>query len=73
MRHRGFLRLADVLQQRAGGADGKRQLIGTESSEIERPQLIGQEARGTGEFKMPGWSGAHHALVAGEILRGQVI
>ena len=46
VRQRGALRVAHVLEQRAGRADRKRQFIGAEAAQVERSELVGQRARG---------------------------
>ena len=59
------LGIAHVLQQRAGGADRERQLVGAEAAQVEGAELIGQQARGAGEIKMPGGTLADHRASAG--------
>ena len=44
MRYRGFLRVAHVLQESAPCADRQRKIVGAETSQIERTQLVGQQA-----------------------------
>ncbi len=54
VRHGRLLRVAHVLQQRAGGADRQRQLVGAEALQIERAELVGEQARGARELEVPG-------------------
>jgi hypothetical protein len=58
---RGFLRLAHVLQQRAGGADRERQVVGAEAAQVERAELVGEQPGGARELEVPGWT---HTLFA---------
>src|SRR5262249_42072725 len=53
VRYRRFLSVAHVLQERAGGADGERQLVGAESFQIEGTHLVGEQARGTRQLEVP--------------------
>ena len=46
VRQRGLLRLAHVLQQRAGGGDRQRQIVGAEAAQVERAELVREQARG---------------------------
>ncbi len=70
------LRVAYVLQQRAGGADAERQLVGAKAPEVESAELVGQQPRGARELEMPGRTRAHgsagaHKLPAGGAFREQ--
>src|SRR5205823_4936155 len=71
VRQRRFLRVAHVLQQRSGSCDRERQLVGTEALQVERAELVGEEARGARELEVPGRSraqrspGAREGLIAG--------
>src|SRR5205814_1178595 len=71
VRQRRFLRVAHVLQQRSRGGDRERQLVGTEALQVERAELVGEEARGARELEVPGRSraqrgpGAREGLIAG--------
>jgi hypothetical protein len=38
------LGVADVLQERAGGADCQGEVVGSEALEVEGAQLVGQQA-----------------------------
>ena len=53
VRQRRLLRVAHVLQQRPGGTDCERQIIRAEALQIERTELVGQQARGAGELEVP--------------------
>ena len=62
VRQRGLLGLAHVLQQRAGGRDRQWQVVRAEAAQVERAELIGQQARGAGELEMPGRTHARRAI-----------
>ena len=62
VRQRGFLRVAHVLQQRARGRDGQRQVVGAEAAQIQRAELVGQQARGARQLEMPGRPHACRAI-----------
>ena len=67
VRHGGLLRVAHVLQQRAGGADRERQLVGAEALEVERAELVGQQPRGARQLEVPGRTRAHGRAVRAEV------
>ena len=62
VRQRGPLRLAHVLQQGARGADRQRQIVGAEAAQVERAELVREQARGAGKFEMPGRTHARFAV-----------
>ena len=73
VRQRGFLRLAHVLQQGAGGGDRQRQIVGTKAAQVERAQLIGQQARGAGQLEVPGRAHARGAIQQRAKLAGMIL
>ena len=64
----GLLCVADVLQERAGGRDGERQIVGTESFQVESAELVGQQTRCAGELEVPGRACADGCSIAGQIV-----
>ncbi len=68
VRNRGLLRVLHVLKQRAGSADGERQLVRAEAFEVERAELIREQARGARQLEIPGRSRAQRRAAAVEIL-----
>ena len=66
VRHRGFLRVAHVLQQRTGGADRERHARAAEARQVARAELLGQRARAQVGSKcqggaQPPWAARAHA------------
>src|SRR6185295_13038968 len=49
----GLLCLPYELQERAGGRNGEWQIVRSEAAQIERAELVGQQARGARELEMP--------------------
>ena len=69
VRHGGLLRVAHILQQRAGGADGERQLIRAEALQIERAELIREQARRARQLEVPGRARAQRGAGARDVVR----
>ena len=55
MRQRGSLRVAHVLQQATGGADGEARVGQPEAGEILHAELFAERARRGIRLEMPRW------------------
>ena len=64
---RGFLRVAHVLQQRARGPDGQRQLVRAEAPEVQGTELIGQQVRCARQLEVPGRPAAQRRALAHQL------
>ncbi len=68
VRHRGFLSVAHILQQRTGGADGQGKIVCPKALQIECAQLVREQPRSAGQLEVPARSSAYRGAVAADIL-----
>ncbi len=63
MRQRGLLGVLDILQQRARGGDGGRQMVAAIALQIEHMELLQYLLPGAVRVKMPGRAAAQAAAL----------
>ena len=64
MRQRRFLRICNVLQQRASGRDTTRQTFASKATQVARTKLVAKQARCAVELEMPRWPARDANIVA---------